>query len=287
VKWGLVERSPGVFDWSFYDSVVAELEKHDLKWFPMLVVGSGYALPKWFFESKDNVRFKCLEHGLEDDTQSIFYPAQEKYVRRFLAEFGRHYGGRKALLGVRLGPSGDYGEAQYPAIGPGFGFRQTHNHKGYWAGDAYAQESFRSHVRGLYGDIAKLNQAWSAGYSSFEQVKTFLPDSTQDRRKRIDFANWYMDGMSEWCDKWAVWARQALPNSVIHQSSGGWGPLQIGTDYSYQARSMAKVKGGVRLTNESDNFRTTSPSRAWRLRQHVTTARPWVMSPADTPASAA
>ena len=30
VKWGLVERSPGVFDWSFYDSVVDALEKHGL-----------------------------------------------------------------------------------------------------------------------------------------------------------------------------------------------------------------------------------------------------------------
>jgi len=254
VKWSLVEKTPGVFDWSFYDSVVAELEKFDVKWFPMLVAGAGYSLPKWFWESKDNARFKCLEHGLEDDTQSIFYPEQAKYARRFLIEFGKHYGGRKALLGVRLGPSGNYGEAQYPAIGPGFGFRPAHNHKGYWAGDEYAQKSFRNHLRDLYGDIGKLNQAWGASYSSFDEVKTFLPDSTQVRRKRVDFATWYMDGMSKWCDSWAVWAREALPNNVVHQSSGGWGPLQIGTDYSFQARSMAKVKGGIRLTNESDNF---------------------------------
>jgi hypothetical protein len=254
VKWGLVEKTPGVFDWSFYDSVVAELEKYDVKWFPMLVVGAGYALPKWFWDSKDNVRFKCLEHGLEDDTQSIFYPEQAKYARRFLIEFGRHYGGRKALLGVRLGPSGDYGEAQYPALGPGFGFRPAHNHKGYWAGDEYAQKSFRNHLRSQYGDIGRLNQAWDSNYASFDEIRTFLPDSTQVRRKRIDFATWYMDGMSRWCEDWAIWAREALPNNVIHQSSGGWGPLQIGTDYSYQAKSMAKVKGGIRLTNESDNF---------------------------------
>jgi hypothetical protein len=254
VKWSLVEKTPGVFDWSFYDSVVDELEKFDVKWFPMLVAGAGYSLPKWFWESKDNVRFKCLEHGLEDDTQSIFYPEQAKYARRYLTEFGKHYGGRKALLGVRLGPSGNYGEAQYPAIGPGFGFRPAHNHKGYWAADEYAHLSFRNHLRGQYGDVAKLNQAWGANYASFGEVGTFLPDSTPVRRKRVDFATWYMDSMSQWCENWAIWAREAMPNTVIHQSSGGWGPLQIGTDYSYHARSMAKVKGGVRLTNESDNF---------------------------------
>jgi hypothetical protein len=30
--------------------------------------------------------------------------------------------------------------------------------------------------------------------------------------------------------------------------------VPIGTDYNYQARSMAKVHGGIRLTNESDDF---------------------------------
>jgi hypothetical protein len=28
VKWNFVERSPGVFDWSYYDAIVAEVEKH-------------------------------------------------------------------------------------------------------------------------------------------------------------------------------------------------------------------------------------------------------------------
>ncbi|MFN0171709.1 MAG: beta-galactosidase [Bryobacteraceae bacterium] len=254
VKWHLVERSPGVFDWSFYDSVVDELEKFDLKWFPMVVGASGYALPEWFYKSKDNVGFVCLEHGIKEDVQSIFYPRQAEYVRRFLAEFGRHYSGRKALLGVRLGPSGDYGEAQYPAKGPGFAYRETHNHIGYWAGDEYAQWSFRQYLRGLYGDVGKLNEAWTSQYASFDEVRTFLPETARVRRQRIDFATWYLDQMSQWCEKFAIWMREALPNSVIHQSSGGWGPIQIGTDYTYQARSMSKVQGGIRLTNESDNF---------------------------------
>ena len=32
--------------------------------------------------------------------------------------------------------------------------------------------------------------------------------------------------MSDWCEKWAVWSRAALPNTQIHQSSGGWGPVR-------------------------------------------------------------
>lgn len=255
VRWGHVERQPGVYDWSFYDTILAEIERNGLQWFPMLLAGSGYALPKWFYESKDNYGFKCLEHGVVHDTQSIFDPRQTEYASEFIAEFGRHYRGRKSLLGIRLGPSGDYGEAQYPARGPGYGFRQSHTHIGYWAGDDRAIKAFRDKMKSQYGgDIERLDSAWQSKHRSFDEVRTFLPETALTRRQRIDFADWYMGAMSEWCDKWAVWARAALPETQIHQSSGGWGPVPIGTDYSFQARSAARIKGGIRLTNESDDF---------------------------------
>jgi hypothetical protein len=254
VRWGFAERRREVYDWSFYDAIAGEIERHGLKWFPMLLAGSGYALPDWLHQSKDDFGFVCLEHGLRNDTQSIFDPFQAEYARRFIQEFGKHYGGRNVLLGIRLGPSGDYGEAQYPARGPGFRFRRSHTHIGFWAGDERAQADFRGWLRQAYPDIAALNKAWEGGFASFDEIRTFLPDTARTRRQRLDFANWYMGAMSKWCENWAVWSRAALPGAVIHQSSGGWGPVEIGTDYSYQARSMARVSGGIRLTNESDNF---------------------------------
>jgi len=254
VRWGWVERTPGVYDWSYYDAILDEIEKYGLQWFPMLLAGSGYALPEWLYDSTNNVGFQCLEHGIAHDTQSIFYPFQAGYAHRFIAEFGKHYGHRQSLLGIRLGPSGDYGEAQYPAKGPGYKFHEGHTHIGYWAGDRYAQADFRSYLKQKYGDVSRLNSAWESDYESFDGIHTFLPETAVTRRKRVDFADWYMGAMSDWCERWAVWAREALPNTVIHQSSGGWGPVEIGTDYSYQARSMAKVHGGMRLTNEGDDF---------------------------------
>jgi hypothetical protein len=254
VRWGWVERKPGVYDWSYYDAILNEIEQHGLQWFPMLLAGSGYALPAWLHDSTNNVGFKCLEHGLSHDTQTIFDPFQAEYASHFIAEFGKHYGSRKSLLGIRLGPSGDYGEAQYPAKGPGYGFGQGHTHIGYWAADDFAQAAFRDHLKKKYGDVSALNAAWDSGYESFSKISTFLPVTAVARRKRLDFADWYMGAMSEWCEQWAVWSRKALPNTVIHQSSGGWGPVEIGTDYSYQARSMSKVHGGMRLTNEGDDF---------------------------------
>jgi len=262
VKWAFVERSPGVFDWSFYDAVIEEMERNGLRWFPLLIVGSAYAVPDWIHESKELDGYVCLEHGIQIDIPTIFNDKQVKYVRRFLSEFGKHYSNRKALLGVRLGPSANYGEAQYPATGAwGYKWGQIHTHIGYWAGDPDAGVVFRGWVRSRYGNVAALNDAWQTRYASFDDVKTVLPETAQSPRMRVDFGTWYMDAMSEWCEKWAVWAREALPEASIYQSSGGWGAVPIGTDYTAQAKSMAKLKGGIRLTNENDsylnNFATT------------------------------
>jgi hypothetical protein len=60
--------------------------------------------------------------------------------------------------------------------------------------------------------------------------------------------------MSDWCERWALWGREAMPNTPVFQSAGGWGFVECGTDYTDQAKSMVKVKGGIRVTNETDSY---------------------------------
>ncbi len=255
VQWNYVEGKKGIYDWSHYDGVVNEIQKYGLKWFPLLIVGSAYSLPEWFHDSKENVPFECLEHHLTFDVQSIFAHYQDPYVQQFLSEFAKHYGESKALLGLRLGPSGNYGEAQYPATG-NLGYRRgaVHTHIGYWAADPYASPAFQKWLRAKYGSIDQLNAAWEDNFTSFDQIHTFLPTSTPVPRKQLDFVDWYMGAMSDWCGQWAEWARADMPDASIYQSSGGWGAPQIGTDYTAQAKTMAHLHGGIRLTNESDNY---------------------------------
>lgn len=255
VRWNFVEPEPGRFDWSLYDAVVDEVQRRGLKWFPLLIVGSAYTLPNWFAESPENIGFECLEHGLTNPIQSIWSPYHKKHVTRFLQAFGEHYEPKGCLQGVRLGPSGNYGESQYPAGGNwGFKGEPMHIHIGMWCGDAYAQEDFRRFLRSRYATIEELNAAWAAAYRDFEDVRPMLPEQCLSKRQRIDLYTWYTDSMSEWCEWWAVEARRAMPNTPIYQSAGGWGAAEIGTDYSAQTRSMRRIAGGIRLTNELDSF---------------------------------
>jgi glycosyl hydrolase family 14 len=255
VRWNFVEPELGRFDWTIYDTIVEELERHGLQWFPLLIVGSGYALPEWFFKSEENIGFECLEHGRTNPIQSIWSPHHQKHVTRFLQAFGEHYEPRGVLQGVRLGPSGNFGESQYPA-GGNWGFRgeQMHIHIGMWAGDPYAREALRRAMHEKYGTIAALNKAWSTDHASFDSVEPLLPEHCHSKRQRVDLNQWYTDAMSEWCEWWAVEARKAMPETVIYQSAGGWGATEIGTDYSAQTKSMLEIDGGIRLTNELDSF---------------------------------
>lgn len=261
VKWSAIEREKGKWDWSFYDEFAANAAKHELKWFPLLVTGSAYTIPKWYHESPDNIGFKCLEHNKGNNIQTIFTEVHTPYAENFLKKFGEHYGNTDSLLGIRLGPSGNYGESQYPAGGNlGYSGEKEHIHIGWWAGDDYAPAHFQNFLKKKYPNIGALNSAWKPPFgsydpfASFEDIKPFIPQFAESRRQRKDFVDWYLGAMSDWCERWAVWAREAMPDKPIFQSSGGWGFVESGTDFTDQTASMAKIKGGIRSTNEVDSY---------------------------------
>lgn len=257
VTWKRLEpNAEGAFDFGYYDTIVAALEKYNLKWFPLLIVGSAYALPEWFLKSDENIGMVCLEHGLSNPIQSIAAPSHRRHVTRVLQAFGAHYEPMGVLEGVRLGPSGNYGESQYPAGGNwGVAGQPLHIHIGWWAGDAPAVANYKAYLQQRYTTVDALNAAWkTTPVSGFDAVPMSLPDTMYSLQQRLDFTDWYTGLMSDWCAWWAAEARRAMPHTPLYQSAGGWGFREAGTDYSAQTKAMAAVQGGIRLTNETDSF---------------------------------
>lgn len=255
VRWNTVEYEKGRYDWSYYDGIIAFAAQYGLKWFPLVIGGSAYALPEWYRESGGFTGFKCLEHGEANNVPTIFNDHQTPYIIDYLHSFGEHYNSHPDVFGCRLGPSGNYGESQYPASGNcGYKGVKEHMHLGWWAADEAAAPRFRAWLRQKYEYPAALAQTWQEDISSWEDVSPFVPYTALTKRKRKDFVDWYMDEMSLWCEKWALWMREAMPDKDIYQSSGGWGFGECGTDFTDQTRSMVIIGGGIRATNEDESY---------------------------------
>ena len=255
VKWNFVEHEEGVFDWSYYDSVIEVAAQYGLNWFPLVIGGSAYALPEWYHDGEGFTGFTCLEHGLANNVPTIFNEHQTPYVKRYLHELGKHYEGNDRVFGVRLGPSGNYGESQYPA-GGNWGYKgiKEHMHFGWWAGDKDAPTAFRKWLAEKYTDIQRLNTAWDESHGSFEDIQPYHPMTCNVKRKRKDFVDWYMFEMTDWCERWGIWMREELKSHDIYQSAGGWGYVECGTDFTEQTKSMVKIGGGIRATNEDESY---------------------------------
>jgi hypothetical protein len=257
VRWDLIEPQPGEYDFSHYDQIVTTIDRYGLKWFPNLVITSAFALPDWYVSSHEYEGVQCLEHHEVSQVPSIWNHENQRHVIRVLKAFGDHYEPKGVLEAVRLGPSGNFGEAQFPAgAGKNLGYQgqEMHGHIGWWAGDSYALKDFQNFLKNRYGTINTLNQAWNTDFKEFTGIHPQLPETYRTNRGRLDMTGWYTDSMSQWCAFWAREARAAMPDTRIYQSSGGWGFREAGTDFTAQAESMKSINGGIRLTNETDSF---------------------------------
>jgi len=259
VTWQTVEDAgQGRWDWSRWDRQVEVLREAGLKWVPFLIAGPGYATPKWYRESDQSVPYVCLEHSQAGKIQSLWNPRLRPWIERFLKAFADRYRDSGIVESVLLGVSGTYGETLYPA-GPADGWTYVipgpfHNHRGWWAGDPLAAESFRNYLGQRYARIDALNQAWSSSYADLQAIRPMLPEKAPSLRARSDMVEWYLDSMTEFATFWVAATRKLFPNTPIYLCVGGSGDRTIGADFAAQARAIAPYGARIRITNEASNY---------------------------------
>lgn len=281
VHWGSVENDgEGQFDFSHWDAQVETIKRHGLKWVPFLIAGPAYSLPDWFRESRELVGAVCLEHRLPSKIQSIFDRSFDRHIDRFISAFAERYRDTGVIEAPLLGITGDFGEAIYPVTGtawtqvtPG----PYHTHPGYWCGDALAEVQFREAMLQKYGDdLDTLNAAWGTdipvpagirlpvleipdGVEAFRadeptSAGIFPITSPQDRRRWLDFIDWYRGAMLDLARFWMTTARTHFPDHPIYLCTGGDAPPHHGAHFGEQCRVAASAAGGVRITNEASNY---------------------------------
>jgi hypothetical protein len=267
VFWSRIEKEPGVFDFAFYDAIVALHRELGLKWSPILTLGPPASLPDWYRDSTERQGFVCLEHGQTSPIPSLWDPSLREHVRAFLKAFGERYRDTGVLESVVLGISGVTGEARYPTTrppitGPGNPGDPYHSHDGYWAGDPFAVASFQQAMQAKYGAIAALNAAWGTTLAGFATLRPFLP-SQGSLAARRDLAEWYTGSMLDYARFWLTTARELMPDVDLQIRTGGDGAPEHGSDFAALAQLAAQYQAGIRLMNDSGDYVTRFATSRW------------------------
>ena len=279
VTWESCEnKGEGQWDFSHWDMEVEIIRSAGLKWLPFLIAGPAYSLPDWYRRSREFEGMTCVEHNIESKIQSYWDKNFYKYVERFLAKFAEHFSDHEIFEGLLFGISGDFGEAivsvwhgNWPTNIPGL----YHAHPGYWCGDRFARADFKEHFREKFeGNIAALNAAWGTDFTTFgaldfpaicsepdnfridEQTEpgTFVPKNIAERRRWIDFIDWYRGSMTEYASFWMRTARKYFPKTELYLCTGGDAVPWHASEFAAQSKICAEVGGGVRITNEASNY---------------------------------
>lgn len=111
---------------------------------------------------------KCLEHGEETYTFSIWDTATLKWFDRFYREMAKALG--KKIGRTYVGLVGPYGEGNYPLPIPDW-VKIGHCHEGYWCGDEYARKAFQEAFRERYHTLELLNNAWGTEFRKWEELE--------------------------------------------------------------------------------------------------------------------
>ncbi|MCX6361660.1 MAG: family 14 glycosylhydrolase [Armatimonadetes bacterium] len=261
VTWETCERAgEGQWDWKAWDGAAATLKRHGLKWIPFLIVSPSYATPRWYRQGPEHAPAVCLEHGVASDIQSLWSPHIRARVDRFLRAFAERYAASGLLESVNLGIQGDYGEAIYPVSGGWTG--DYHQHPGFWCGDERARADFRRWARRRYPALPGLNAAWGTAFATPEAV-TYPANRTagaaaagsgQERRRWLDFVEWYRGAMTDLADFWLAAARRHFGRTPIYLCTGGDAPPAHGSQFAEQCRVAAKHGASIRITNEGSDY---------------------------------
>jgi hypothetical protein len=230
VAWGAVEREPGQWNWKQHDAIEQTLHQAGLKY---VAYNWVHFPPVWLRDQQPERRtlMRCLEHGQEANSLSIFDPRTIELYDHFYRHLHEHFGSRiDDVYACILGP---YGEGNYPLMTPDW-VKMGHCHEGYWCGDAFARKAFQRAMKQHYSRVGRLNRAWGSSYRSFEEIRMpkelanekFKPSpdafpTPQDMRRWLDFITWYHQAIIDFAEQSVRTVLKYFPADKVRTKPGG------------------------------------------------------------------
>lgn len=111
--WGDIERSEGVYDWSYIDQIMDEWSQYDYRFSLRICTyeadptGSlAYATPKWVFDA--GAKYTIQRGGAHEPDYGD--PIFLEKLKNFMREYGRKFDGDPRIETVDIGTFGTWGE---------------------------------------------------------------------------------------------------------------------------------------------------------------------------------
>ena len=239
-SWALAEPEKGQWDFSVYAKNADLLRNSGLDY---VCFAWLHFPPKWFLSTPDFVPYQCVEHGGKLMQLSPWAPKVWDVFRGFYK--AQHEAMGEKIRWIRLATPSDYGEIGFPAAMTSWLVPQEHAHAGYWCGDPYARADFRAEMRRRFRSIGTLNKRWGTAFETWKDVT--YPDLVQqkaarvaresgkptDRRRWLDFIEWYYGTWLRFVPKFASVVREFYPETPLIVSVGYASELtMVGNDYS-------------------------------------------------------
>ncbi len=268
LAWCLIEKEPGVWDFSFYLRNREVLEKDGLGWH---VFAWLHFPPKWFESDPRCVWYRNLGTGETVPQLSLWNPFTLELYEEFYRRLAGAAGGRVDF--IRLAMPSEYGEVGYCAGMTSWLRPQPAAKPGYWCGDEHALAAFRRFFLERYGALERLNAAWGTDFRHEGDVRP--PDVTLpsehwrrdevSRRRWLDFAGWYNDCWRDFLSRSAAVVRRHFPEKEITISLGyGSEALPYGNDQSRFIAEAARLGLSVQSPGDIGYFATRRVSSACR-----------------------
>ena len=270
-SWGLLEPSPGHFDFGWLDRLLDQLHAAGIK----VDLGTPTTVPPmWFWAANPQVRPVTRDgRVLAPGSRGICCPSSIEYAEaqlRIVGELARRYGNHPAVV-----------------------LWHAHNEYGAPISECYCERSaaaFRSWLRNRYQDLGALNTAWGTAfwgqtYTDWEQIGCpSVSASVTNPTHRLDFARFSNDELL------AVFVRE---RDLLHELSPGipvttnfmatscpsmdlWAWSQavdvVSNDHYLEA---ADPKNQIGLALDADLTRSLAGGRPWILMEHSSSAVNW------------
>ncbi len=254
--------SPGTWDWTDADAGNLLCKNAGMAWqyFP-----HDHWPPKWYHDSDRFVPTVGLRTGRVLGCISPWSPDLPKWVDDCYAALANQY--HDSLGAIYLGIHGDFGE---PIMPMGWNKEEAARfgpeHAGtsdFWCGDTAAKQDFRTFFADRYRDIQTLNNAWGTTFDSFDHIdypplasqaieglQETVATTPQQRRRWLDFINWYDSGMTRLTQQVCSIARKHFPKTtLVLPFGGGSEDLCYAQDISALAKVAAQYGVQVRSTH--------------------------------------